>query len=198
MKEYKNDPIFEAWRNALHLASEVERAMVPIRSSSPGYTVEDLKAFTYAGALWLQKQGLIGIEAEDESKIYYSLLPDVTQEKFDYCVNYWADQAARLDELMREGRALRAKALLSGFDINSFSMPDANADASDWEIYFTRLKLKISAAESKKEVNTIANISQDKAPSVPAGNSKGGGCAVLSLVAMLVFAIFLTWACFIR
>jgi len=198
MKEYKNDPIFEAWRNALHLASEVERAMVPIRTSPPGYTVEDLKAFTYTGALWLQKQGLIGIEAEDESKIYYSLLPDITQDKFDYCVTYWADQAARLDVLLHEGRALRAKALLAGFDINSLPIPDANADASDWEVYITRLKLKISAAESRKEANTIANISQDKAPSVPAGNSKGGGCAVLSLVAMLVFAIFLTYVLFIR
>lgn len=201
MKEYKNDPIFEAWRNALHLASEVERAMMPIRTSPPGNTVEDHKAFTYTGILWLQEQGLIGIEAEDESKIYYRLLPDITQDKFDYCVTYWADQAERLDVLRREGRALRVKALLADFDINSLPIPDANADATDWEIYFTRLKVEILVAESRKEVDTFANISQSqgKAPSsAPADNSKGGGCAVLCFLAMLVFAIFLAYACFVR
>lgn len=202
MKEIKTDPLFEAWRKANNMATQIERAMLPIRTSAPGVLVEDFKAFTYCGALWLQEKGIIGIEAEDEKKIYYSLRPEVTQELFDYCVNYWSDQAARFDNIRHEGRALRVKALIAGFDINSVPTPGEDADASDWELYQTQLKLQIMAAETKIEIDTIEhNIKEHRsaAPApMPEAPKKGAGGVVVSLLVMLVFAIFLAYACFVR
>lgn len=202
MKEYKPDPLFEAWKKANNMASEVERVMLPIRTNAPGTLVDDFKIFTYSGALWLQEEGLIGIEAEDESKIYYRLRPEVSQELFDYCVNYWADQAARIDALLHEGMALRAKAMIADFDVNSLPAPEDGADVSDWEIYYTQLKIKIIAAESKRECDTIEQNIKNRnsmvmpTPVAPKKASAGG--VVIAFLLMLIFAIFLAYACFVR
>lgn len=203
MIEYKEDPLFEAWRNAIKMASQVERALIPIRSNEPGVTVEDFKAFTSSGALWLQEQGLIGIEAEDDKKTYYHLLPEVTQEQFDYCVNYWADQVKRFDALLHEARSLKLQVVMEDFDVSSLRMPmpGKNDDAGLWEAYQALLRIKLFTTKARKEMaqsenaNNSAQFSSSPS-STPQSSDKNNGCVVLGLLAMLAFAIFLAYACF--
>lgn len=203
MKEYKEDPLFEARENANNMASQVKRALIPIQSNEPGVTVEDFKAFTSSGALWLQEQGLIGIEAEDDKKIYYHLLPEVTQEQFDYCVNYWAEQVTRFDALLHEARRLRLQVAMEGFDVSSLRMPmpGKNDDAGLWEAYQALLRIKLFTTKARKEmaqsenVNNSAQFSSSPS-STPQSSDKNNGCVVLGFLAMLAFVIFLAYACF--
>ena len=203
MIEYKEDPLFEAWRNAIKMASQVERALIPIQSNEPGVTVEDFKAFTSSGALWLQEQGLIGIEAEDDKKIYYHLLPEVTQEQFDYCVNYWAEQVTRFDALLHEARRLKLQVIMEDFDVSSLRMPmlGKNDDAGLWEAYQSLLRIKLFTTKARKEMaqsenaNNSAQFSSSPS-STPQSSDKNNGCVVLGFLAMLAFAIFLAYACF--
>lgn len=203
MKEYKEDPLFEARENANNMAFQVERALIPIRTNEPGTTVDDFKAFINAGVLWLQEQGLIGIEAEDDKKIYYHLLPEVTQEQFDYCVNYWAEQVTRFDALLHEARRLRLQVAMEGFDVSSLRMPmpGKNDDAGLWEAYQALLRIKLFTTKARKEMaqsenaNNSARFSSPPS-STPQSSDKNNGCVVLGFLAMLAFAIFLAYACF--
>ncbi len=191
MKEVKNDPLFEAWRKALHMDSAVRGLLDP--AITEGGTVEARKDSTSEAALWLLGRHCIVIEGYDDNNFYYYIPAEVAPEVINECHAYWADEAARLDDLRKEFRRLRVEAIAKGFDAAGVMVPGAEGDAESWELYLR---------EYRRQLSRFDRLQTSPAPaspvSLPPKEKKGGGCAVLSLLAMFVFAVFLAYACFIR
>ena len=190
MKEYKNDPIFEAWRNALHMDSLV-RGLLD-KAVAEGGTVEAPKAANSEAAVWLMERGCIVTEGYDDNNFYYYIPEEAPAELINECHAYWADQVARLDIVRKELRRLRLQAIANGFDESCVTAAGSESDADSWELYLRELRRRIERHESAQTSSVSAS------PSSPPAPKKGGGCAVLSLVAMLAFAIFLTYVLFIH
>lgn len=191
MKEFNNDPLFEAWRNAMRMDSQV-RGLLD-KAITEGGTVEAPKAVNSQAAVWLLGRGCIITEGYDDNNFYYYIPEEAPAELVNECHAYWADQVARLDIVRAELRRLRLQAIANGLDEGCVTVPGAASDADSWELYLRELRRHIERLESARPSSVSATPSSPPSPS-----NKGGGCAVLSLVAMLVFAIFLTYVLFIR
>lgn len=191
MKEVKNDPLFEAWRKALHMDSAVRSLLDP--AIAEGGTVEAQKDSTTEAALWLLGRHCIVIEGYDDNNFYYYIPAEASPEVINECHAYWAAQAARLDDLRKEFRRLRLEAITKGFDDASVMVPGSEGDAESWELYLRDYRRQLSRFDRPQ--TSPASVPP---VSMPTTEKKGGGCAVLSLLAMLVFAMFLAYACFIR
>lgn len=188
MKEYKNDPIFEAWRKALHMDNLV-RGLLDNAVASRG-TVEAKKGENTEAAIWLNGRGCIVMEGYDDNNFYYYIPEEVPAELINECHAYWADQTARLDDVRGVLRRLRLRAISCGFDINKVIAPGTEGDADSWELYAKELSRRLDRAEAAPE---IAPASMPVAP-----KKASGAGVVITLLLMFLFAIFLTWACFIR
>lgn len=191
MKEYKQDPIFEAWRNALRMDSLV-RGLLD-KAVTEGGTVEAPKAANSEAAVWLMGRGCIVTEGYDDNKFYYYIPDEAPAELINECHSYWAKQAGRLDAVRNELRRLRLRAIANGFDEGSVMAPGSEGDADSWELYLRELSRCIKRHESSMPSSvSTAPVTTLEAP------KKGAAGVVVSLLLMLVFAIFLAYACFIR
>lgn len=188
MKEFNNDPIFEAWRKALHMDNQV-RGLLDKAVVSCG-TVEAQKGENSEAAAWLYGRGCIVMEGYDDNNFYYYIPEEVPAELVNECHSYWADQVARLDDVRGALRRLRLRAISCGFDINKVVAPGAEGSADSWELYAKELSRRLDRAEAAPEIAPVPT------PAAPAKASGAG--VVITLLLMFLFAIFLTWACFIR
>lgn len=191
MEEVKPDPIFEAWRKAMHMDSLVRGLLDP--AVAEGGTVEAPKDNNSEAAVWLMGRGCIVIEGYDDNRFYYYIPAEVPAEVINECHAYWADQVARLDAVRKELRRLRLRAIAAGVDEVGIVVPGAEGDAESWELYLRELARRLDRGAIAQTSAAAAS-----APEVSVPDKKDGGCALLGLLAMLVFAIFLAYACFIR
>lgn len=188
MKEYKEDPLFEAWRKALHMDSLV-RGLLDSAVVNGG-TAEAKKEGNTEAAVWLFSRGCIVMEGYDDNKFYYYIPEEAPAELINECHAYWADQVERLDAVKGMLRRLRLRAIACGFDVDKVVAPGAESDADSWELYAKELGRRLDRAEAAPAVGS--------AP-IPEAPKKGGAAGVVvTLLLMLVFAIFLAYACFIR
>ena len=188
MKEIKTDPLFEAWRKALHMDSLVRGLLDS--AVAEGGTVEARKEENSEAAVWLLGRGCIVMEGYDDNNFYYYIPEEAPAELVNECHAYWADQAARLDAVKGLLRRLRLRAIACGFDVDKVVAPGAESDADSWELYVKELGRRLDRAKAAPVVNP--------AP-IPEAPKKGGAAGVVvTLLLMLVFAIFLTYACFVR
>lgn len=188
MKEFNNDPIFEAWRNAMRMDSQV-RGLLD-KAITEGGTVEAPKAVNSQAAVWLLGRGCIVTEGYDDNNFYYYIPEEVPAELINECHAYWADQVARLDDVRGALKRLRLRANSCGFDINKVVAPGAEGSADSWELYAKELSRYLDRAEAAPEIAPVPT------PAAPVKASTSG--VVITFLLMLIFAIFLTWACFIR
>ena len=145
--------------------AEVVESLVSMAGRNGGQT-DCVKLPEYVEAVaWLQDLGYAGVEAYDDNKFYYVLLPQ--HGRYDL-----APMVAR--EVATTGRdPLQAEALIIRQDFDAERLHTER---------LSRLRAAMSEASTEPE-----------AP------KKGGAAGVVvTLFLMLVFAIFLAYACFVR
>lgn len=131
-----------------------------------GGRTDCVKLPDYVAAItWMQDLGYAGVEAYDDSKFYYMLLPQ--HGRYDL-----AAKVAR--EVATTGRdPLRAEALI--------------------------IRQDFDAERLHAERRSLLRAAMSEASTEPEAPKKGGAAGVVvTLLLMLVFAIFLAYACFIR
>lgn len=116
-------------------------------------------------ARWLMSRNCLVIEGYDDNSLLCYLPEDVNGDLLIDSFKYWGDQFNRLEEVNRRLRKARLDIIMNDY-IVAVTPPEADADATDWELYATRLELKLITLESRRDVGKIA-------ASVPRRRSSG-------------------------
>lgn len=154
------------------MTSQLAEVVASLESMSDreGGQTDCVKLPEYLAAItWMQDLGYAGVEAYDDSKFYYILLPQ--HGRYDLASKVAAEVATTgRDPLEAEALIIRQE----------FAAERLHAER--------RARLRATMAE--------ASTAPDPTPAAPKKASAAG--VVITFLLMFLFAIFLTWACFIR
>lgn len=152
-------------------------------------------------ARWLMSRNCLVIEGYDDNSLLCYLPEDVNGDRLIDSFKYWGDQFDRLEEVNRRLREARLEITMNDYSV-SVAPPEADADATDWELYATQLELEIIKADARKTVDGLAKIKAQASavkpsPEVPLKKHGKNDAVVLAVCfIVVVLIIFMIISCF--